>query len=117
LVVVGGYRGTRSGFHPFAHFFSVCLNYGRWLYLFYNFLYEQHFTIHGLEVVATCIFGYVSKERWRKADRGYILDESYDHTKLPKIPCRELFKPLIPFSVVPGAKALFWLSVAQWRYL
>jgi hypothetical protein len=75
-------------------------------------LYVQHFTIHGLEVVATCTVGYVSKERWGKVDLGYILDESYDHTKLPKIPCREFFKPTYPVFAVPGAKrCFFWLSV------
>jgi hypothetical protein len=49
-------------------------------------------------------FGCVSKEHWGKMDFGYILDESYDHTKLPKIPCREFFKPTYPISAVPGAK-------------
>ena len=56
-------------------------------------------TIHGLEVVAACTFGYVSKERWGKLDLGYILDESYDHTKLPKSHVVNFSKPLIPFSL------------------
>ena len=48
--------------------------------------------------------GYVSKERWGKLDLGYILDESYDHTKLPKSHVVNFSKPLIPFSLLQVQK-------------
>jgi hypothetical protein len=46
------------------------------------------------------MYNWMCKQRaLGKVDLGYILDESYDHTKLPKIPCREFSNPLIPFSL------------------
>ena len=45
------------------------------------------------------MYNYVSKERWGKVDLGYILDESYDHTKLPKSHVVNFSNPLLPFSL------------------
>jgi hypothetical protein len=77
-----------------------------------QFLYEQHFTHYTRLGGCCCMYIWicVSKERWGKLDLGYILDESYDHTKLPKSHVVKFFKATYPVFVVPSANA-FWLSV------